>query len=272
MYKTILTYLPSAASAGLLSSIGADLAARFQADLIGAHNSAHIKLYGGIPADYLAEHHQRQREEAEAIEQSFATETQARGVSAHWRHKALRDTEAFSDIVAAARSADLVIAGGKGEHDPLGRWYDLPIRLVLETGRPVLLVPASDGVGAWGDRVTVAWNHSRESARAAFDALPLLKMASAVNVLAINPTRNGGEDPAEDLVESLARHGVNAEAQVTTTTKQSDSEELMSELSRTGSDLLVMGCYGRSRLREMVLGGVTNYVLHHMTTPVLMSH
>jgi nucleotide-binding universal stress UspA family protein len=184
----------------------------------------------------------------------------------------MTDTEAFADIVAAARSADLVIAGGKGEDDPIGHWYDLPIRLVMETGRPVLLIPADGKIATFGERITVAWNHSRESARAAFDALPLLKMAQTVRVLAVNSPAEGIDGPSAALAASLARHGVNAEAAVSNATDHSDGQVLLGELQRSNSDMLVMGCYGHSRLREMVLGGATKKVLSQMSVPVLMSH
>lgn len=272
MYKTIFAYLPSTLSAGLLTEAGAYLAEKCHAHLIGAHNSARITLYGGIPSEYLAQHNKEERETADAIHETFEKVAGARNVSREWRQRAMKDVEAFADIVSAARTADLIIAGGKGESDPIGHWYDLPIRLVMETGRPVLLVPADGKVATMGERITVAWNHSRESARAAFDALPLLKMASSVRVLAVNSPEDGLDGPSKALAASLARHGVNAEAAVSNTTERSEGEELLAELQRSNSDMLVMGCYGHSRLREFALGGTTRYVLQHMTVPVLMSH
>lgn len=272
MYKTIFTYLPSAESAPLLSGVAASLGKKCGAALIGAHNSVRIMLYGGVPSDYLAQHNHRQREEAEAIEAAFVQAAEAHGLQHEWRHKALADNEAFGDIVEAARTADLIIAGGTGEGDPLGQWYDLPIRLVLETGRPVLLVPENSGIDTLGEQVTIAWNGSKESARAAFDALPLLKLGARVRVLSVNSTEESTEDPTQDLVASLKRHGIDAEGAVSNTTDESESRHLLAEHARSGSDLLVMGCYGHSRLREMVLGGVTKHVLNHLNTPVLMSH
>ena len=271
MYKTIFVYLPSSKTAGLLAEVAAELASRYQARIVGAHNSAKFMIYGGIPEDFAALHAQGQRQQAEAIEKRLTETAAGRGVAHVWRHKALTDTEAFNDIVSAARAADLIVAGGAGEDDPLGHWYDLPIRLVLETGRPVLLVPADQGQMTFGERVTVAWNHSREAARAAFDALPLLESAKSVRVLAINSLQDGAEHPSDDLAGALAEHGVKAEA-AAIATERAEGEELLQEMARSHSDLLVMGCYGHSRWREMVLGGTTQYVLDHMKLPVLMSH
>jgi nucleotide-binding universal stress UspA family protein len=271
MYKTIFAYLPSAKSAPLLAGVAADLAARHQARLIGAHNSAKFMIYGGIPEDFAALHAQEQRQLAEAVENSLSEAAASRSVSHVWRHRALKDTDSFADIVAAARTADLIVAGGAGEDDPLGHWYDLPLRLILETGRPVLLVPTSGAQATIGETVTIGWNHSREAARAAFDALPLLKAAKAVRVLAINSAEGGTRSPSDDLAGALAEHGVNAEANAITTAR-SEAEELLDEAARGAGSLLVMGCYGHSRWREMVLGGTTRYVLNAMKTPVLMSH
>jgi nucleotide-binding universal stress UspA family protein len=272
MYKTIFTYLPSAKSAPLLSAVAAALGEKCGATVIGAHNSVRIMLYGGVPSDYLAQHNHRQREEAEAIEAAFGQAAKAHGLQHEWRHKALADNAAFGDIIEAARTADLIIAGGTGEGDPLGQWYDLPIRLVLETGRPVLLVPENCGTDKPGEQVTIAWNQSKESARATFDALPLLQLATRVRVLSVNSTEESTEDPTQELVASLKRHGVDAEGVVSNTTDRSESEHLLAEHARSGSDLLVMGCYGHSRVREFVFGGVTQHALNHLKTPVLMSH
>jgi nucleotide-binding universal stress UspA family protein len=176
------------------------------------------------------------------------------------------------DIIRQARIADLVVACVNDPSDPLSSFHDTPIRLVLETGRPTVLVPASAPMKTVGQRITVAWNHSRESARAAFDALPLLRTAASVEILAVNPKQDGAANPGEDLASALSRHGVNARAVAVSATARSEGDELMAALALHESDMLVMGCYGHSRLREMVLGGVTKYVLDRMTIPVLLSH
>jgi nucleotide-binding universal stress UspA family protein len=272
MYKTIFTYLPSPQTVDYLSELSAFLADTHRAHLIGAHNSARISLYGGVPSDILAQHNHSQRETAKTIEQSFEKAATARNLSHEWRHKALNDTEVLGDIIHQARIADLVVACVNDKSDPLSSFHDVPIRLVLETGRPVLLVPANTQMKSVGQRITIAWNHSRESARAVFDALPLLRMAVSVEILAVNPKQDGATSPGEDLASALSRHGVKARAVVVNAAARSEGDELTAALAKHESDMLVMGCYGHSRLREMVLGGVTKYVLGRMTMPVLLSH
>lgn len=272
MYKTIFTYLSSPETADNLSEVGAYLSDVNGAHLIGAHNSARITIYGGVPSDLLAEHNHRQGEMAAAIEQSFEKAAASRNLSHEWRHKALNDTQVLGDILDQAHAADLVIACGDDQSDPLASFHDVPSRLALESGRPVLLVPANTRMNSVGQRITVAWNHSRESARAAFDALPLLRAAASVQILVVNSTQDGAANPGGDLASALSRHGVKAHTVVANTTTRSDADELTSALVPHGTDLLVMGCYGHSRLREMVLGGVTKHILGHMTMPVLLSH
>jgi nucleotide-binding universal stress UspA family protein len=136
----------------------------------------------------------------------------------------------------------------------------------------VLLVPEDCGIDKLGEQVTIAWNQSKESARAVFDALPLLKLDARVRVLSVNSTEESTEDPTQELVASLKRHGIDAEGVVSNTADRSESEHLLAEHARSGSDLLVMGCYGHSRVRDFVFGGVTQHVLNHLKTPVLMSH
>ena len=135
---------------------------------------------------------------------------------------------------------------------------------------------AIDTVGAGvGERVLVAWNASRAATRAVNDALPMLQKAKQVTVLAINP-RGGvsgeGDVPGADLALHLSRHGVKAEAAWLKAADIEVGAMLLSRASDFQSDLIVMGGYGHSRLREIVLGGATREILQTMTVPTLMSH
>src|SRR6185369_16191284 len=107
------------------------------------------------------------------------------------------------------------------------------------------------------------------------DALPLLKRVKAVTVLAVNPKQGvhaHGEEPGADIALHLARHGVKVEIDHSLASDINPADEILSRASDYGSDLIVMGAYGHSRARELVLGGVTRSILAQMTVPVLMSH
>ncbi|MDZ7810922.1 MAG: universal stress protein [Arhodomonas sp.] len=121
----------------------------------------------------------------------------------------------------------------------------------------------------------VAWDAGRESARAVGDALPLLKEADQVRVLALTGTSRDaahGEQPAADISTHLARHGVKVEAAHQHLGDLDVASALLSAASDYGADMMVMGAYGRTRMREMMLGGATRGVLESMTLPVFLSH
>jgi nucleotide-binding universal stress UspA family protein len=124
-----------------------------------------------------------------------------------------------------------------------------------------------------GERVLVAWNGTRESTRAVHDALPMLVRAHSVAVMEVNPKPD--ETPriaGADMATHLARHGVRAEVSSIVADEIDVGDAILSRGADLGADLVVMGAYGHSRLREFAFGGVTRHVFKHMTVPVLMSH
>ncbi len=180
----------------------------------------------------------------------------------------------LADIFAVhARHADLAVVGQEDPDAPSpGRQ---PEQLVLGGGRPVLLIPYIGPGKTLGERVVVAWDASRAAARAVRDALPFLTRAAAVQVVSVNPSPGGfghGEVPGNDIALYLARHGVNVEVQHIETRDLDVGNALLSHVASEAADLLVMGGYGHSRLREIMLGGATRTILHDMTVPVLMAH
>lgn len=144
-------------------------------------------------------------------------------------------------------------------------------RVVLASGRPVLIMPYAGDFPTVGRNVVVAWNETRESARAVNDALPFIERADKVTVLQIDPP-DGQGTAATELARRLAHHDVRAEAQHTVSGGVAAGEILLSMVADLDADLLVMGAYGHSRVRELTLGGVTRSVIAHMTLPVMMSY
>ena len=140
---------------------------------------------------------------------------------------------------------------------------------------PVLVVPYAGRYETVGRRVLIGWSATREAARAVSDAMPLLAAAEIVTVLTID-AREGtdahGELPGADISLHLARHGVKAEIERTVSAGIPAGDVLLSRAADLGADLLVIGAYGHSRVRELLLGGVTRSILQSMTLPVLMSH
>ena len=136
----------------------------------------------------------------------------------------------------------------------------------------MLIVPHSFSLRTMGEHAIVAWNGSREGARAVADAMPILEATKDVTVLVINPDRSMGDTPGSAIALHLARHGITAEAAHITSRDIDVGDVLLNNVSDRGADLVVMGGYGTPRLRELIMGGMTRSILKHMTVPVLMSH
>lgn len=214
-------------------------------------------------------------EAAEAARALFDSKVAAAGVRGEWQ---VVDGQLLEQVALHAKYSDLVVLGQFNPDADMADGQDhLVDHVVMDAGRPVLVVPYCGTFATVGKRVMMAWNATREATRAVNDALPLLQKADLVNVVAVNPHggtgRNGhGEIPSSDICLHLARHGVKADAQTIEAHDMDVGDALLSRITDEGVDLLVMGAYGRSRLRELVLGGATRHILRHMTVPVLMSH
>jgi nucleotide-binding universal stress UspA family protein len=176
----------------------------------------------------------------------------------------------------AAYCADLVVLGQHEAGAPYSR--DVPAdfveSVVIDSGKPALVVPYTGDVGLVGQNILVAWNASRESARALSAALPLLARAKVVHVVSWNDPQGAAQAAADRalLEQYLACHGISATLHWYGDGPGQAGERLLSLTTDLGSDLLVMGCYGHSRARELVLGGATRTVLRSMTVPVLLAH
>ncbi len=175
-------------------------------------------------------------------------------------------------IGVAARAADLAVTG---QHDPDDA-RSPSIRqigdMALTSGRPILVIPYIGAPVGFGRKVLVAWNGTRESARAVADAMPVLREATAVDVLTVDDVDRQHASSAS-LLEYLAAHGIKATLHTATSGRGIDSAELiLSQIADLGADLLVMGAYGHSRAREFILGGATREILQAMTVPVMLSH
>jgi len=279
-YKDLLVVLDSEATARERLDLAAALAERFAAHLVGLYPlptpqvPRHLGYYDPALLDpFLAELRQRASSAAVKMRETFEHVTGLRRLSAEWREI----TEGpDADPVLHARYADLAILG---QLDPdrveTESIQPRPEQVALASGRPVLIVPYAGRFDNVGRRIVIAWNSTREAARAVSDAMPFLESADLVNVLTIDP-REGpdghGELPGADIAVHLARHGVKAQIERTVSAGLPVGEVLLSRIADLGADLLVMGAYGHSRVRELLLGGATRSVLRSMTLPVLMSH
>jgi nucleotide-binding universal stress UspA family protein len=168
-----------------------------------------------------------------------------------------------------AAGIDLVVLG---QRDPAHPGIEGPEEVILGCGRPALVVPYAGRFEAVGTRVVIAWNGSREARRAVHDALPLMGEAAFATALSVDPDPDQDLPLTADLIRHLDRHGVPATAENRQTISAKPYDVVLSRASELGADLIVMGAYGHSRLRERILGGMTRDMLDRMTVPVLAAH
>lgn len=189
-----------------------------------------------------------------------------KGVSMRWQ-----EVEGLPLLEAAyhGRMNDIVVVARDARRTP-----EHVAEIVMRTGRPVLVAPAKAS-GTLGEMVAVAWKDTPESARALTAAMPFLLKAKKVLLMTIQEDTESDRDARESLDELRARlglHGIVTEALVLTEAPASTSQAILSAAYNHGCDLLVMGAYGHSRLREYVFGGVTQDMFVDCALPLLVFH
>lgn len=277
-YKTILLHLDKKSTSLRRMRIAANLAIAENANLVGiamtgvstlSFQQAHIDDKDPVLASHLKFLHDR----AARFVEEFDAEAKSMNVPSY--EGRVVDGDANQGISLLGRVSDLIVIGRTNlkEKAPIVS-SDFPEYVMMNSGRPVLIIPQEYDKDVVGKRVMICWNASRESIRAIADALPILKRAELVQIVMYNidnePDMNE-ELAGSDIALYLARHGINVE--VLPPQKSKRIGKALLELGKQHStDLLVMGGYGHTKFREFLLGGVTRTVLAESGIPVLMSH
>jgi nucleotide-binding universal stress UspA family protein len=277
-YKTILVHVDETRRAIERIRLACNLALAADAHVTGiafTGISRFLFLSGASEMDdpNLAAHLDMLRNRAKNALESFEHIAQSANLASFDAH--IVDDEASAGVSLQARYSDLVVIG---QNDPDERsaavMPDFPEYVVMNSGRPVLIVPRSGRYEVTGNRVLIAWDAGMESARAVSMAMPILKRAAVVQGVIFNASPENIPSPdkaAEDFALYLSRHGITAEV-TEWSTEKNIGDALLSAAANLSSDLLVMGGYGHSRFREVLLGGATRTILDSMTLPVLMAH
>jgi nucleotide-binding universal stress UspA family protein len=214
-----------------------------------------------------------QRREAAAAGAAFRQALTRDKLADDW---IFRESDETGSAIAEAALYDFVVVGQPNPNAGLTGAIGLrPEEIVLGCGRPVLVVPYAGEFPDVGREIVVAWNGRREATRALHDAMFLLPEAESVTLIEIDPPAAGAEAPAASAAQvaaALTRRGIAAKAETETAGDIGVSDLLLSRAADLDADLIVMGAYGHSRMREFVLGGVSRDIFRHMTVPVLMSH
>jgi nucleotide-binding universal stress UspA family protein len=271
--KHVLVHVDDAPNAAVRNQVAVALARAHEAHLSGLYvlpettgrQSAVSGVSTQLSPQFLADQQERMRELADRSMNEFVKAAESANVPADHR---IESNGAVAETIAErARCADLTLLG-----KPNGDGASLVHDVLFASGGPVMIVPAAAGETC-GERVMIAWNGSRESARAVKDAFPILEKAQSVSVVCVNGRNWPRNTPAgAEVVGHLAHHGIASQIDNLEASGLSVGDALLARAAEKSADLLVMGAYGHSRIREFVLGGVTKRMLQNATVPVLMSH
>ncbi|WP_419912409.1 universal stress protein [Hoeflea sp.] len=276
-YKTVLVILRSEEDCDHVLDEAIQMTRSFDAHLIGLHAEAAVKVSYAAPieipdASVFQTDQGEMDERMGAMGSKFKEKCDREGVSWEWRPiRSLSGDNALSAL-SSARCADIVVVR-QHEEEKEDDSADLEA-LVLEGGRPVLFVPYVGRTTGPIKKAVVGWNGSREAARAVWDSLPFLTAAESVEILCVDPEENVEQSKSmagAEIAAALTRHG----AKVSVNTEISDglpaAAIIQNRMADTGADLLIMGAYSKSRLREYLFGGVTRTMLQSMPNLTLMS-
>jgi nucleotide-binding universal stress UspA family protein len=277
-YKSIVVHLDTSERAHPRLELALRMAKQFGAHLTGVfavftpEPQAFYVMAGST--EYYRGQQDLRNERRAALERLFHAELSRAEVAGEWL---ATDESANLAVPRLARCADLIVASQDDPNDPEAYIGDHFLEnLIMTSGRPVLTVPYAGSFPSPVSHVMVAWDGSREAARAVHDALPLMQHAKRTTVVTVSGTHAepaGSRIPGSDIAAVVARHGINIElTDIVMTSTGSTGDALLSQAADLGADLIVMGAYGHTRWQELVMGGATRTILRSMTMPVLMSH
>jgi nucleotide-binding universal stress UspA family protein len=277
-YKDLLVHVDDTKACGERIEAALKLAQKWDAHLTGVITVPEPVVPAFVQAGYSPDIIEMQEtaleEVVERLSSDFDTRCNKAGIRAERtvaRGAALRLADELS---LRARHVDLAILGQPDtEESDVASQTVIIEQVLMGGGRPCLIIPYIGLKEPFGERILVGWDGGREACRAVHDAMPLLSAAKSVFVLSVNPEerRHSGE-PGADIGLHLARHDVKVEVEHITGSEIAVADAMLSHVADRDIDLIVMGGYGHSRLRELILGGVTREILRHMTVPALMSH
>ena len=276
-YRTILVHCDADPKVAHRLAIAVALAKRHGAHLVGVHIqepfNAPAMIDGTVAMSNLfAVFEETAAANLASAKAAFAKAAKGTELSTEWRSE-----EGYIEarLAVHARYADLLVLGQPDPEQPFLAPPDPTATMALSTGRPILVVPHVGAPAEPAETIMLCWNASRESARAASDALPLLRAAAKVIVLCVAPRSSAhghGAEPGADAAAWLARHGVKVTVQRDVAADSDVGNVILSRAADFDAGLIVMGLYGHSRLRETVLGGASRTLLASMTVPVFVSH
>ncbi|TIS58294.1 MAG: universal stress protein [Mesorhizobium sp.] len=274
-FKTIVAILQNEPDAERVLDCAIPLADRFESHIIGIHAEAlpvpYTSATGFPDTEFLQVSADMNRERADKMQAVFLRRIEDSGLSFEWRSLESFSGDSALTGISSVRAADLIIAAQRESGGDPSADVDT---LVYDAGRPVLVVPHSGPLVTSFKRVVLAWNGSKEAARAAFDALPFIIEAEKTDILVIDPPDTLDETPESsgaEIAAALSRHGATVSVSVQRSGGLSVDDIIQTRIAETGADLLVLGAYSHSWLRQLLFGGVTRTVLRTASVAAFLS-
>lgn len=278
-YKTIMVSLNEVGRLKELVAAAVTLGRTCEAHVSGLYVIPAVQVYPSVGFEAAPQVFEGNRtyfkDNLERVRQAFEEAMRREGITYDFHEVDARTPIIADEVIEHGRSADLIVLSATNPEEITGVERDFVEQVVLSVGRPVIVLPSSGVTDIVLKEIVIGWDRGREAARAAFDAIPLLRMADRVRVVRVDPQKFPslrGTIPGSGLAIALARHGIKAEAQGYPTEGQDEGQALLRCADDCGAGLIVMGAYSHGRLTEFIFGGATRFVLTRMNRPVLMSH
>jgi nucleotide-binding universal stress UspA family protein len=274
-YKTILLCLNEIERVPQLITAARQLGVKFNAHISGLYVIPGVRIFPvdgyGAPLAVYEGAQTYFKEQLPKIRTAFETAMMEDKINFDMRVVQSTQPVFANDVLDHCHSADLVLIAAGNRKADANVENDFIEQIVLAAGRPVMVLPYEGKTDLNFDDVMLSWNNSRESARAAFDALAFMQHAKRTKIAIVDASQRGQMEGA-NIAETLDRDGVKCDIINVVSTGMNVGETLLRSAKEHGSGLLVLGAYGHTRLTEWVFGGATRHVLHNLNLPVLMSH
>lgn len=226
-----------------------------------------------MPVDYMQAAHEQAIAAANEAKKDFDELARLAATKSESRIAEILTGGPLENVLVHCRPTDLVVIGQSNPDRPEPMRELLIETVLFESGVPVMLVPYIGSTAFQPKNILVGWDGSSTATRAIHAALPVLEKAEQITVLVIEKRASKDEgQPGADVANYLARHNMNVTVEVVVNPQASVADTVLNQVSDKGNDLVVMGGYGHSRMREFLFGGATREILEAMTVPVLMAH
>jgi nucleotide-binding universal stress UspA family protein len=277
-FKTVMMAVPASAGDGAVdraAAIADALGAHLHLLVVGVAPPPPSSPYGIVSNDIWASEIREGQEVAQACGETLLEKLGARGISASVEPQYVDRGTIAALAARAARYADLTLIAPAATDggDPMQTW--VMDGALFESGRPVLLLPPGEAAFPRAERIVIAWDASVEASKAVRDALGLMKAAREVHAVLIDPVPSfdgHGPEPGADLGAYLARHGIHVTVHRLPRQGREAADIINQTAADVGADLIVMGGFGHSRLRQRIFGGTTTSMIRSARIPVLMAH